>query len=207
MKKILFILLLPLLLLSKSFAAVGCDLNEPDRDVKRFLPASTGYRTQYFSVDKLGGGKLLAEIETALGDKFHGLYETIDVPYTFYKVFKDKETIGYIHGVNQKGVYGGIQVFLVFDVGGNIKDLYIQKLTSKKAKEFRSKEFTKQFAGFNLKDFEDYDVITAKSKNGSKVSSIKNITDDEKDFSAIMRGVKKNLILSDIFVKAAKGDK
>ena len=150
---------------------------------------------------------MLKDIETALGDNLHGLYETIDVPYTFYSIYKGKDLLGYIHGVNQKGTYGGIQVFLVFDGNKNIIDLYIQKLTSKKAKEFRSKEFTKQFAGFNLKDFADYDVVTAKSKNNSKVSAIKNIADDDKDFAAIMRGVKKNLILTDIFVNSAKGDK
>jgi hypothetical protein len=37
------------------YAAVGCDLNDPDRDVKRLFPGSTGYKTLYVSITKKGG--------------------------------------------------------------------------------------------------------------------------------------------------------
>ena len=96
-----------------AWGAVGCDLNDPDRDVARLFPESTGYKTNYVSIDRKGGEPLLVKIETRLGDKFHGIYETIDVPYTIYEIFANKKKIGYIHGVNQKGQFGGIQVFLV----------------------------------------------------------------------------------------------
>ncbi|HNV48960.1 MAG TPA: hypothetical protein PKJ16_18100, partial [Spirochaetota bacterium] len=89
-----------------AYAAVGCDLNDPDRDVKRLFPGSTGYKTQYVSIDKKGGAALLARIEQRLGDKFQGLFETIDVPYTVYEVYRGTQRIGYIHGVNQKGKFG-----------------------------------------------------------------------------------------------------
>ena len=92
-----------------AWGAVGCDLNDPDRDVARLFPESTGYKTNYVSVDRRGGEPLLAKIETRLGDKFRGIYETIDVPYTIYEVFANKKKIGYIHGVNQKGQFGGIR--------------------------------------------------------------------------------------------------
>ena len=94
-----------------AWGAVGCDLNDPDRDVARLFPESTGYKTIYVSVVQKGGEPLLAKIETRLGDKFHGIYETIDVPYTIYEIFTNKKKVGYIHGVNQKGQFGGIQVF------------------------------------------------------------------------------------------------
>ena len=74
-----------------AWGAVGCDLNDPDRDVARLFPESTGYKTIYTSVSQKGGEKLLAKIETRLGDKFHGLYETIDVPYTVYEIFAGKK--------------------------------------------------------------------------------------------------------------------
>ena len=74
-----------------AYGAVGCDLNDPDRDVARLFPASTGFKTQYLSVKTAGGGPLLARIEERLGDKFKGLYETIDVPYTLYHIYKGKE--------------------------------------------------------------------------------------------------------------------
>ncbi|MDR3238262.1 MAG: hypothetical protein LBT84_07145 [Spirochaetia bacterium] len=181
------------------FAAVGCDLNDPDRDVKRLFPVSTGYKTEYLSIDKLGGQSLLKEVETRLGDNFQGLYETIDVPYTVYTIYKGKETIGYIHGINQKGTYGGLQVFLGYDTRGNITNFYYQKLTSK-ASDMRSSGFAKQFVGLSLSDFKDYDPKTGKSGN-QRVTAIKNPnTESAADFNSTLRAVKKNLILMDIFV-------
>ena len=190
-----------------AFAAVGCDLNDPDRDVSRLFPSSTGYKTQYLSVKTAGGEKLLARIEERLGDKFKGLYETIDVPYTLYEIYKGNERIGYIHGVNQKGEYGGIQVFLSLGTDGEIKAFYIQKLTSKAAGELRSKNFGAQFTGLSLKDFRDYDPVTGKAPGTGPVSKLKSPSAAaSKDFDHVIRSVKKNLILMDefIFSKGAK---
>ena len=189
----------------KLFAAVGCDLNDPDRDVKRLFTNSTGFKTNYISIDKKGGSQLLSAIADRLGDKFKGLYETADVPYTIYDIYKNKEKIGYIHGVNQKGTYGGLQVFLSLDLEGNIKSFYIQKLTSRYAKQLRSSQFGRQFEGLSLKDFNGYDVVTGKSTPGSRVGKIANSSHEAgDDFKSILRGVKKNLILMDEFVYANK---
>ena len=87
-----------LLILSMNTAvwgAVGCDLNDPDRDVARLFPESTGYKTIYTSILKKGGEKLMFTVESRIGDKFRGLYETIDVPYTIYEIFTNKKKIGY----------------------------------------------------------------------------------------------------------------
>lgn len=188
---------------STVFAAVGCDLNDPDRDVKRLFPESTGYKTQYFSL-KPGGPALLARVEQRLGDKFKGLYEDIEVPYTLYAIYKGTETAGYIHGVNQKGEYGGIQVFLAVDAQGVIKAFYIQKLTSRAAKDLRAKEFGAQFKGLSLKDFEVYDPVKAKTPEGSPAARIKAPAKAGNDFNSVMRAVKKNLILMDEFVFSKK---
>jgi len=190
-----------------AFGAVGCDLNDPDRDVARLFPSSTGYKTQYLSVKTAGGEKLLSRIENRLGDKFKGLYETIDVPYTLYEIYKGKEKIGYIHGVNQKGDYGGIQVFLSIGTDAKIKAFYIQKLTSRAARELRSKDFGAQFTGLSLKDFADYDPVTGKAPDTSPVSKLKSPSAAaENDFHNVLRSVKKNLILTDefLFSKAVK---
>ena len=196
--------LLPLVLILgfgvRVFGAVGCDLNDPDRDVKRLFPQSTSYRTAYLSLDKLGGTSLLKEIEKRLGDKFTGLYETIDVPYTVYTIYKGDAVIGYIHGINQKGQYGGLQVFLSYDAQGNIRGFYYQKMTNRKAAGLRSDDFAKQFVGLTLADFQSYNPQTA-SGGSAKVTAIKNpSTEDSTDFNATLRAVKKNLILTDIFV-------
>jgi hypothetical protein len=177
-----------------AFAAVGCDLNDPDRDVKRLFPVSTGYKTDYLSIDKIGGQELLQRVEKRLGDKFSGLYETIDVPYTVYTIFKDKEIIGYIHGINQKGKYGGLQVFLAYDKEGKIADFYYQKLTSRDAAIMRSPEFATRLKGLTLIDFTTYNPQT----HSGIPSSIK--LEETNDFFATLRAVKKNLILMDIFV-------
>jgi hypothetical protein len=198
MKKFLTLLIFCALSL-KLFAAVGCDLNDPDRDVKRFFPNSTGYKTEYASIAKSGGNELLKIVEERLSDNFIGLYETIDVPYTIYTVYNNKEILGYIHGINQKGRYGGLQVFLIYNPQGTIVNFYYQKLTSKKAKLLRSADFTKQFVGLKLKDFLTYDPKTF-SGGSKKVAAIKNpMPEDSVDFNATLRAVKKNLILTDIF--------
>ena len=196
------IIMVPLLVLAGSpaaWGAVGCDLNDPDRDVARLFPGSTGYKTTYVSIDRKGGEPLLAKVEERLGDKFHGIYETIDVPYTIYEIFANKKKVGYIHGVNQKGQFGGIQAFVALDLEGTIKAFYIQKMTSQYAGKLRDAKFGRQFIGLNLKDFEQYDVNSGKASG--KVEAIKNPAPEaEADFRAALRATKKNLVLMDEFV-------
>jgi hypothetical protein len=196
---LIFVLILLPGISGNVFAAVGCDLNDPDRDVKRLFPASTGYRTAYLSVSRAGGEALLKQIEERLGDKFSGIYETIDVPYTVYTIFKGKETIGYIHGINQKGQYGGLQVFLALDTKGNITDFYYQKLTSRDAAAMRSREFAAQFKSLSMADFAPYNPVT----NTGIPVAIKQREDS--DFFATLRAVKKNLILMDVLIFNAAG--
>jgi hypothetical protein len=200
---LVFALLILLTAAPAAWAAVGCDLNDPDRDVARLFPESTGYKTVYTSIQKKGGEKLLATVERRLGDKFHGIYETVDVPYTIYEIFTGKQKVGYIHGVNQKGQFGGIQVFVALNLEGTIKAFYIQKMTSQYAGKLRDARFGKQFVGLTLKDFAHYDVVTGKA--AGKVEAIRNPAPEaEADFRAALRATKKNLILMDEFVYSAE---
>jgi hypothetical protein len=189
---------------TQAHAAVGCDLNDPDRDVRRLFPGSTGYKTEYVSIDRSGGPALLAEIEKKLGDSFSGLYETIDVPYTVYRIYKGKELLGYIHGVNQKGEYGGLQAFLAVDRNGVILNFYFQKLTSKSAAAFRGSGFASQFRGLSMADFATFDVKTA--KGSGRAAAVKNPSGaSPDDFRHTMRAVKKNLIIIDALVIPKRG--
>ena len=195
--------LLVMMVQGTAWGAVGCDLNDPDRDVARLFPESTGYKTIYTSIMQKGGEKLLAKVETSLGDKFHGLYETIDVPYTIYEIFNNKKKVGYIHGVNQKGQFGGIQVFVALDLEGRIKAFYIQKMTSQYAGKLRDGKFGRQFIGLTRKDFDHYDVISYKA--AGKVEGVMNPAPEaEADFRAALRATKKNLILMDEFVNLSQ---
>ena len=205
MKKTTALSIILALAFAPLLAAVGCDLNDPDRDVKRLFPESTGYKTLYVTISQKGGNEMLRRVEERLGDKFQGLYETMDVPYTMYQNFKGKDLIGYIHGVNQKGEFGGIQVFLALNLDGNIRGFYFQKMTGRFAKLLRDPEFGKQFVGLNLKDFGDYSIAAAQAKPGSRVAAIKNPAPQaELDFRAALRATKKNLILCDEFLLGNK---
>jgi len=187
-KKIFFglivVLGVALMFLPSAHAAVGCTLNDPDRDVKRLFPESTGYRTDFIVIKDVGGEELYRKIEQELGDKLDSIYETIEVPYSFYDVLKGKELIGHIHGVNQKGTYGGMQLILATDLEGRILNFFYQKMSSPEASKFMDNNFTKQFVGLTLEDF--------LKGNLSVGDPSKNSHDD---FLATLRGLKKNLIL------------
>jgi hypothetical protein len=145
-------------------------------------------------------------VESRLGDRFHGIYETIDVPYTVYEIFSGKTRIGYIHGVNQKGQFGGIQVFVALNPQGEITAFYIQKLTSQWAKKLRDPAFSGKFVGLTLEDFMNYDPLTGQGTG--RVAAIRSPAPEvETDFRAALRAVKKNLILMDEFVFALERNK
>ncbi len=193
------ILAAALLLLKASavYAAVGCTLTDPDRDIRRLFSKATNYKTEFFSIKENGGPPLHAEIEKKLGDKLDTVYETDDVPYAYYTVLQGKTVIGYVHGVNQKGRFGGMQLILATDTQGKILDFYYQKLTSPEAKAFRNKKFTKQFVGLTLKEFYTTD-ISKKIADPSKSNA--------RDYQSTLRGLKKNLIIYDIFKLNRKFD-
>jgi len=167
-----------------AYAAVGCTLNDPDRDVKRLFPNSSGYRTDFITIKEIGGQALYQRIEQEIGDKLDSIYEAIDVPYSFYDVLQGKDVIAYIHGVNQKGTYGGMQLIIATDLTGKVTAFYYQKMSSPEAAKFIDEKFTKQFIGLTLNDFMQGNLkISDPSKNSSD------------DFRATLRGLKKNLIL------------
>jgi hypothetical protein len=192
-----FLMVISILILGcgVSLAAVGCTLNDPDRDIQKLFPQSTGYKTNFITIQERGGEKLKKEVEKKLGDTFDPLYESVDVPYSYYTVLKGKDVIGYVHGVNQKGVYGGMQIILATDPDGKIIGFYYQKISSPEAEKFRNKSFTDRFLGLTLADF-----YRSGDPNG-KVAAIEDPAQkNHEDFKATIRGAKKNLILLDTFI-------
>ena len=188
---------------STIYAAVGCTLNDPDRDIRRIFPKSTGYKTEFITVEEKGGLELFGKIETKLGDKLDSVYETIDVPYAYYTVLRGKDKIGYVHGVNQKGMFGGIQLILATDLDGKILSFYYQKLSSPESRSFKKKDFTNKFKGLTLANFYKY----GSDKNSNPLNNIQNPTKNSvDDFKATLRGIKKNLILLDEFYLNNKYD-
>ena len=197
MKRAAKIILASLFLLNitcVAYAAVGCSLNDPDRDVKKIFPESSGYKTSFVTIKEKGGEALKKKIEEELGDTLEPVYENIDVPYAYYTVLKGRDIIGYIHGVNQKGKYGGMQLIMATDLKGKILNFYYQKMSSPEAGKFMDKSFTNQFIGLTLDDFMK-GTLTVKDPS----------QDSHQDFQATMRGLKKNLILLEEF-KPAEGN-
>lgn len=172
------------------YGAVGCTLKDPDRDIRRLFPKATNYKTEFYSIQDNGYPGLRAEVEAKLNDTLDTIHEPNDVPYAYYTVLQDKNIIGYVHGVNQKGRFGGMQLIVTTDPEGKILDFYYQKLTSPEAGKFRDKDFTKQFVSLTLKDFYTRNLT----------ETIPDPSEDSKeDYIATLRGLKKNLILYDIF--------
>ena len=162
------------------------------------FPKATNYKTEFITIKDRGGKKLAKEIEAKLKDKLEPRYESIDVPYAYYTVLKKKQTIGYVHGINQRGTYGGMQLILATDPNGVIIDFYYQKISSPESKKFRDKKFTKNLKGLKLSDFYNRD-LTKKIKDPSEKNA--------RDYLATLRGIRKNLILQDEFMLKNKYDK
>jgi hypothetical protein len=189
-----------------ALAAVGCDLNNPERDVPRLFPESTSYQSVYLSIAKRGGAPLQKRIENRLGSSYLPLYAPIDVPYTLYEVYRDKKKIGYIHGVNQKGQFGGIQLFIAQDLTGRIKTFYLQKITGGSVSKFREAKFARRFEGVTLRDFDSFDPV--RGKGTGRIAELVNPSPElDTDFYGILRGLKKNLVLMEEFVFAPERGK
>jgi hypothetical protein len=192
-------LFLLFLMAGPAWAATGCDLNSPDRDIPRLFPESTRYTSKYVSLTP----DQLRNVVAHLGESFRALYDPLDVPYTIYEIYTLSEKVGYIHGVNQKGQFGGIQVFVALDMGGRIKSFYIQKMTGQSAGKFREAGFGRQFLGISLKDFDSFDPVSG--KGSGRLAKIRNPAPEmETDFYGVLRALKKNLILMDELVYSAE---
>ncbi len=184
-------------------AAVGCSLNDPDRDVMRIFPDATSYRTEFVNINDRGGEPLAARLETVLEDELDPVFEALDVDYAYYTVLAGSDFIGRIHGVNQKGMYGGMQLILATDPSRVIVAFYYQKLSSPESARFRNEAFTSRFVGLSLDD-----IVVLRTAEGARREDARltasaadkpTIEDPSEesaeDFRATLRGITKNLLL------------
>jgi hypothetical protein len=179
-------------------AAIACDLNDPDRDVPRLVPGATGWHTRYVSI---GDPVLRRRVEDRLGRTGLSLYAPLEVPYTLYEVERAGKKVGTIHGVNQKGQFGAIQLFIAQDLSGRVTAFYIQKISGPSAGKFRAAAFAARFIGLTLADFDAFDPVAGHGTG--RVAGIPNPAPDaETDFFGVLRGLKKNLVLMEELVFA-----
>src|SRR5215831_9639550 len=208
MRTLLMLLVLAIAALPRSaFGAIGCTLSNPAEDLTYLYPEMTTFKEELNDFPKLkDGAELFKGLRSRLGSDLDPIYETFETPYTVYSVFKGQTKIGVVHGVNVPGKGGVIQVFLSTDPNtGEIKSFFFQRLESPAARQLRSKEFRAQFNGLTLADFYKHDYYAAVNP-GAKADKVAAIaappldTSGKPDYEASIRGVRKNLILLDIFV-------
>ncbi len=204
------IALIPALLLlipAETRAAIGCTLSNPAQDLKYLFPDMTTYKEESREFDKMkNGSELFKNLRGRLGSDLDPVYETYETPYTVYSVFKSSDLIGIVHGVNVPGKGGVIQVFIAASpITGEIKNFFFQRIESPAAKALKKKEFRVQFNGLTLADFykSDYFRIAEPLNDKDKVGRILAPEVGEagqQDYQASVRGIRKNLILLDMFV-------
>jgi hypothetical protein len=190
-----------------AFGAIGCTLSNPAQDLKFLFPQVTSFKEEVREFRQFPEGrKLYQELKERLGSDLDSVYEAFDTPYTVYTVFKGNDLIGIVHGVNVPGRGGVIQVFLSTDPhSGEIKQFFFQRLESPEAKALKNKEFRNQFSGLTLGDFYKHDYFSKAepTNTADKINTILVSVQDGKkgpDFTASVRGIRKNLILLDMFM-------
>jgi hypothetical protein len=188
-------------------AAIGCTLSNPALDLKYVYPDMTSYKEEVYTFSALKEGKqLFSSLEPRLGAAPDSVYDTIETPFTVYTVFRGNERIGIIHGVNMPGKGGVIQLFLAIEPTTRaIKQLFFQRLESSDAKMLRGAAFRNQFSSLTLADWYMHDYYRAKGDDEKdRIFAIKPpeglSRSGIEDYSTIMRGVRKNLVLLDFFL-------
>jgi hypothetical protein len=189
------------------WAAIGCTLNNPAQDLKFLYPEITSFKEEVRELRHFPDGKAIFEgLKERLGTDLDPIYESFDTPYTVYSVFKGDMRIGYVHGVNVPGKGGVIQVFLSMDpVSGEIRDFFFQRIESRAARALRDRKFRDRFKGLALPDFyrHDYFSVADPQNAADKLAGVESPSkeaDGMSDFLASVRGIRKNLILLDLFV-------
>lgn len=188
-------------------AAIGCTLSNPARDLKSLYPEMTSYREDVRELPRMPGGEALyAALKERVGGDLDPVYEAFDTPYTLYSVFKGSERIGYVHGVNVPGRGGVIQLFVSADpASAEVTRLFFQRLESPGGRLLRAKETREQFSGLTLADFYKHDYF-AEADPGHPSDKVARLTPPaalpeaaRPDWDASLRGLRKNLILLDMF--------
>ena len=207
-------MILPLAILAlqqQAFGAIGCTLSNPSEDLKFLYPGMTSFKEDLKEFPHIkDGAALFKGLRARLGSDLDPIYETYETPYTVYSVFQGTTKIGIVHGVNVPGKGGVIQVFLATDPAtAQIKDFFFQRLESPAARALRAKEFRAQFTGLTLGDFykHDYYAAAEPGAKADKLAAVKPPALDaggKPDYDASLRGLRKNLVLLDVFVYARR---
>ncbi len=191
-----------------AFAAIGCTLSNPARDLKALYPDMTSYREDVRELNRMPRGREgYAVLRARVGGDLDPVYEALDTPYTVYSVFRGDTRVGYVHGVNVPGRGGVIQVFLsVAPDTASIRRMFYQRLESPGRAALRDPAAAGQFTGLSLADFYKHDYFAAADPGNAgdqvaRLAAPAGLPEAARpDWDATLRGVRKNLILLDLLV-------
>lgn len=156
-----------------------CVWRNPERTMRGLFPQANDYKTITKKISK----EERDQIEKRLGSP---LLPGQREQYQYYEMIDSEgELLGYIVALSQKGEYGVIEAVFGLDKENKIVGIYIQR-ARERDKEFKKKEFLKQFIGKGIKDEKDLEKLI-KTKRTTATS-------------AIILGVRKELIAFDEIV-------
>jgi hypothetical protein len=192
----------------RSPGAIGCTLSNPARDLKSLFPDMTSYREDVREFGKLADGRALYDsLRERLGSDLDPVYEAFETPYTVYSVFRDGKLLAYVHGVNVAGRGGVIQIFVSADPDtAEIRRMFFQRIESAGDRVLRARETRERFLGLTLADFYKHDYYAAVEPDSAadrvgRIPAPEGLAETARqDWTATLRGVRKNLLLLDCFV-------
>ncbi|MEK7690898.1 MAG: hypothetical protein AAB425_07745 [Bdellovibrionota bacterium] len=166
----------------------------------------SSFREIGFDFNRLPDGKeVYATLPARIGQELDPLYEALDTPYTIYSIFEGANQIAYVHGVNVPGSGGTIQVFVAVNLSGQLTKVFFQRFESPAAAVLKEKSFRARFEGLDLSDFyknlyyQTQQVGSGRDKVGAiQPSALPSI--GESDFRAVLKGLRKNLVILDLAV-------
>ena len=184
----------------------GCRLKQPQADIQRLFPKSTHFVIDRKTIAEYGSDALIEEIQQKLQPHPKGEVSP-DAAYPIYRVFKKDRLIGYVFGMEEQGEHGPIQLILAVSPEGEIVSWYYQKFDSPEAHRFHTEAFKRQFIGLTLTDFYGHHLLKGALGKQDRLNSIRAPSQTSiRDLGTTCRGIKKALILLDIFCLSRQFD-
>lgn len=123
--------------------AANCILRNPDRQIYKFFPEATNYRSVMAMVDQEDAEELKKKygVDLDIGDLGKN---------TLYYVMKDGVPVGFVHARTQVGERGSIELVFVLDLDLKLTDFVVQRSRERYTKIVKAADFRSKFGGRDL---------------------------------------------------------
>jgi hypothetical protein len=185
---------------SLGHAAVGCSLQNPDTDIRRFFPEMTNYSIHLLTYARQAP-EAHDELRRRIGQDLDSVYEVPDTPYTLYVVNGQGRRLGYVFGTNQRGKYSNIQVVAIVDAELKLQHVYIQKIRSPAFEAFQAEDFGLALAALPLSQYPTHQACYIDGDCAQLPVVDPSEGTQSEDFRAIVRALAKLEILSETLLQ------